>query len=281
MGEQRLEMDHNRRDHDGSAAQQQEKRLDLSIAQVAGSALAAIAAAVLASRLGVYGTIIGAGVVSAVATSGGSLFQHLFRRTGEQIRDAAGRARPKGRQAQSGSADGSRVPGEFGASTTHGTRMRGWKRSALAAGVVFAVAMTGITAYELAAGQGLGGGAGTTVGSAVRGGGEGKSPPSGPSSPSPSSPPAGRGPHGEGDGGINGGAGAGVGGRSPDTGAGPDDGSRKDAGTGADSGAGPGGRHPDPVPSDPDAGPSGSTEPVPAPTPTPSASTGSDAPAAP
>ncbi len=36
-----------------------------------------------------YGTIIGAGVVSVVATTGGSIFQHLFRRTGEQLKEAA------------------------------------------------------------------------------------------------------------------------------------------------------------------------------------------------
>ncbi|MFF2505864.1 hypothetical protein ACFVTY_21105 [Streptomyces sp. NPDC058067] len=74
------------------------KRLDLSVPQVAGSAVAAVVAAKLASGLGVYGTIVGAGVVSALATCGGTLFQHFFRRTGEQIRDVAGQAIPKNRQ---------------------------------------------------------------------------------------------------------------------------------------------------------------------------------------
>ncbi|QHC25023.1 hypothetical protein [Streptomyces sp. GS7] len=75
-----------------------EKRIDLSLAQVSGSALAAAAAAYLAGQLGVYGTIIGAGVVSVVATTGGSIFQHLFRRTGEQIKEAAVTTRPKPRR---------------------------------------------------------------------------------------------------------------------------------------------------------------------------------------
>lgn len=74
------------------------RRLELSVAQVAGSALAAVTAAVLASKLGVYGTIIGAGVMSVVATTGGSVFQHLFRRTGEQLREASGPGRPRTRQ---------------------------------------------------------------------------------------------------------------------------------------------------------------------------------------
>ena len=78
--------------------EQKGRRLDLSVPQVAGSAVAAIAAAVGASQLDVYGTIIGAGVVSVIATCGGSVFHYLFRRTGEHLRDAADQARPRGRQ---------------------------------------------------------------------------------------------------------------------------------------------------------------------------------------
>ncbi|RFC71828.1 hypothetical protein [Streptomyces sp. AcE210] len=88
------------------------KRLDLSLPQVAGSAVAAVVAAKLAAGLGVYGTIVGAGVVSVLATCGGSLFQHFFRRTGEQIRDVAGQAIPKGRQVPV-TQDGRPVPETF------------------------------------------------------------------------------------------------------------------------------------------------------------------------
>ncbi|CAI4174374.1 hypothetical protein [Streptomyces albidoflavus] len=79
----------------GEEPQEEAKRIDVSVPQVAGSAVAAVAGAVAASQLGVYGTVIGAGVMSVVATTGGSVFQHLFRRTGEQIRDVA-HVRPKG-----------------------------------------------------------------------------------------------------------------------------------------------------------------------------------------
>ncbi|MFI0902018.1 hypothetical protein ACH4TE_00500 [Streptomyces sioyaensis] len=75
-----------------------EKRIDLSVAQVAGSALAAAGAAYLVGQLGVYGTFIGAGAASVVATTGGSIFQHLFRRTGEQIKEASVTTRPKPRR---------------------------------------------------------------------------------------------------------------------------------------------------------------------------------------
>ncbi|MFE7352141.1 hypothetical protein ACFU8Q_02815 [Streptomyces sp. NPDC057543] len=214
-----------------------ERRIDLSLPQVAGSALAAIAAAVAASQLGVYGTILGAGVMSVVATCGGSLFQHFFRRTGEQIREVTvqvkqpgrevtvqtrGTSDPQGvRRSPAGTPDGAMdattvmravdaatvrggtdattvlrnvaddpdrtrllrpldgtrlrdpvrpEPGEeFSEASTHGTRIRGWKRSALGAAVVFAVTMAGITTFELVSGNDLSGGGGTTVGSVVRG----------------------------------------------------------------------------------------------------------------
>ncbi|MEV0784266.1 hypothetical protein AB0I52_15075 [Streptomyces sp. NPDC050423] len=231
-----------------------ERRIDLSLPQVAGSAVAAVAAAVAASQLGVYGTILGAGVMSIVATCGGSVFQHFFRRTGEQIREVTVQVKHPDREVtvhtrqtrDAGDADGTwgtpetrvalreadgsadtaavpravdattvlrRVDGAttpkdadattvlrrasgdpdrtqlikaldgtrplatapgagddaFSEATTHGTRIRGWKRSALGAAVVFAVSMAGITTFELVSGNGLSGGRGTTVGSVVRG----------------------------------------------------------------------------------------------------------------
>ncbi|MEU8699727.1 hypothetical protein AB0C61_19075 [Streptomyces sp. NPDC048680] len=231
-----------------------ERRIDLSLPQVAGSAVAAVAAAVAASQLGVYGTILGAGVMSIVATCGGSVFQHFFRRTGEQIREVTVQVKHPDREVTvrtrqtrdagdtdgtwgtpetrvavreaEGSADAAAVPpaldpttvlrrvdgatapedadattvlrkasgdpgrtqlikaldgtrplatapgaddDAFSQATTHGTRIRGWKRSALGAAVVFAVSMAGITTFELFSGNDLSGGRGTTVGSVVRG----------------------------------------------------------------------------------------------------------------
>ncbi|MFK0286624.1 hypothetical protein ACIQVL_40015 [Streptomyces sp. NPDC090499] len=142
------------------------KRIDLSVPQVAGSAVAAVVAARLASYFGVYGTILGAGVVSVIATCGGSVFQHFFRRTGEQLRDAtvAGPGNPRPRE---------QVPpvsGEFTAGTVYRARVRTWRRPLVAAALVFGVTMAGITAYELVAGTSFSGGSGTTVSGAVTGG---------------------------------------------------------------------------------------------------------------
>ncbi|MFI6645158.1 hypothetical protein [Streptomyces sp. NPDC050504] len=343
-GKQRLGMDdrsanRNADERDGNDEGDEKKpRLELSVPQVAGSAVAAIAAAVLASRMGVYGTILGAGVVSVVATSGGAVFQHFFRRTGEQIREVTVSAKPRTGQVPArpygaggadveatrllpraggpGDAEATRllprvedpddatrvlrqvtVPtggefdqgrfgvgpageadDEFGEATTHGTRVRGRKRSAVAAAVVFGVAMLGITGYELIADEDLSGGKGTTVGSVLRGGNEKSEPSTTPSS----DPKGGERPSGEGGG---------------DKGERDGKGDRPDKGTGTGGSGEPGKESPAPDRSGgPDKGDGGATAkpdpdpsasngggtnpkptPTPTPTPTPQPTTGGDA----
>ncbi|MEU5536246.1 hypothetical protein [Streptomyces sp. NPDC020362] len=170
------------------------KRIDLNVPQVAGGALAAVVAAKLASYFGVYGTILGAGLVSVVATCGGSVFQHFFKRTGEQIREVTVTPRPKS-QEPPGQEPPGQVPaasGGFTEGTVYRARVRSWRRPVLAAALVFGVTMSGITTYELVSGSSFSGGTGTTVSDAV--GGRGSSSPGtdeekAPSpAPSPSSP---------------------------------------------------------------------------------------------
>ncbi|MBT2415012.1 hypothetical protein J7I94_31490 [Streptomyces sp. ISL-12] len=138
------------------------RRIDLSVPQVAGSALAAVVAAKLAASFGVYGTILGAGVVSVVATCGGTLFQHFFRRTGEQLKVRRTAEQPR-------AAGGPSRSGEFGEGTVYRARVRSWRRPVVAAAVVFGVTMGGITTYELITGQNLSGGSSTTVSDALSG----------------------------------------------------------------------------------------------------------------
>lgn len=255
------------------------RRIDLSVAQVSGSALAAVIAAKLASTLGVYGTILGAGVISVIATCGGPLFQQLFKRTGEQVRDVTAAAKPKARQVPvpAGPLDDrtlmqATLPApppsdeEFGEATTHGTRVRGWKRPAIAAALVFGVTMGGITAYELVSGQDFSGTQNTTTfGSVVRGGGStGQEAPDRDQEPTPT--PSGS---ADGTGRQQGGAG------TPTTGTMPTPGDPETAGTGTGtpsaeptpSGSADGGTTPAPTPTGP------TTEPT-APTQEPTAGTG-------
>ncbi|MBK3574184.1 hypothetical protein JHN63_10185 [Streptomyces sp. MBT65] len=159
------------------------KRIDLSVPQVAGSAVAAVVAAKLASYFGVYGTILGAGVVSAIATSGGSVFQHFFSRTGAQLREATVTSKePEQAPAR---------PGEFTEGTVYRARVGSWKRPVLAAALVFGVTMTGITVYELVSGDSFSGGRGTTVSAAVTGHDATSSSRSGDDGPSPAASPSG------------------------------------------------------------------------------------------
>ncbi|EXU63025.1 hypothetical protein Z951_37990 [Streptomyces sp. PRh5] len=215
---------HGKADSDG---QHKSGRIELSAAHVAGSALAAVAAAVLASKLGVYGTILGAGVVSVVATAGGTLFQHLFRRTGEQIKEVRVQTRPTGRRRYGGPAGPAGpagpveeagptgpaepvasartpAPGEYGEPTTHGARPRVRRRHAVgAAAAVFVVAMSVITGIEMFSGGPVSNvwgenRTGTTVSDGVSGSSGSKSTP-GPSRRDPSAPSRSPGSSGGGD----------------------------------------------------------------------------------
>ncbi|WP_051740491.1 hypothetical protein [Streptomyces xylophagus] len=154
------------------------KVLDLTAVQVVASALATVVGAVLASLLGVTGTIIGAAVVSTSATTGAAVFQHAFRRTGEGIRrrvpsvamavtpsEERALQRADARAAFGLSADASAgdatppgAPSEDESVTTYRTggsfwKSIGWKKYALATGLVFALAMVTVTAGELIMGK--------------------------------------------------------------------------------------------------------------------------------
>ncbi|GAA2156822.1 hypothetical protein GCM10009760_58210 [Kitasatospora kazusensis] len=136
------------------------RRIDLSVAQVAASALATVVGALFASGLGVYGTIVGAAVVSVGATTGGALFQHLFRRTGEQLRGAVDRSpaalandfRQVG--AESISEQPYEISSEWNESRTlRSKRPRTWRTYTAVSALVFVLAMTPIIGFELATGQ--------------------------------------------------------------------------------------------------------------------------------
>ena len=74
-------------DHDELKDKQERRpRLNLTTSQVAASALAACSASIVASYLGVAGTVIGAAVGSVIATTGAAIWGHLFRRGGDKIK---------------------------------------------------------------------------------------------------------------------------------------------------------------------------------------------------
>ncbi|WP_431871288.1 hypothetical protein [Nocardiopsis eucommiae] len=71
------------------------RRIDLSVAQVAGAGVATLTAATAASYLNVYGTVIGTGVMAVLSTSAAPIIQHWITRSGEQAKGLAGKAERK------------------------------------------------------------------------------------------------------------------------------------------------------------------------------------------
>ncbi|WP_329568135.1 hypothetical protein [Kitasatospora sp. NBC_01266] len=246
------------------------RRIDLSLAQVAASALAAVVGAVLASELGVYGTIIGAAVVSIGATTGGAVFQHLFRRTGQQLREATerGPGNAVNELRQVPLTDTAPLPTAWHAEADRAGRADWndsgvfrarrrwtWRTYAAVSALVFALAMAPILIVELATGQtvhsmttGQDGG-GTSI--FPSGGGKRVEPsPGRPAGADPAAPPS---PSGTGTPSRPAGSPSG----SPSSSASPSDGARTPS--------------PSPTPS----ASAGSPTPTPTPTPTPSASSSS------
>jgi len=165
-------------------------RLEVSGTQVAASVLASVSAAVVASFFGVAGTIVGAAVVSVVATIGSAAYSLGISRTQHRLQklQELRPARPfptlwaetvGGRDAD---ADGD-ADREDGPATVDGDGARegGWRdwlaerRWGLAAGValVFVISLASVTLLELAGDKALsreaGGSARTSIGALVFG----------------------------------------------------------------------------------------------------------------
>ncbi|MER5393615.1 hypothetical protein [Saccharopolyspora sp. NPDC002686] len=80
-------------DEKDSDEEQKAKKIDIKPAQVAGAATASVTAAFLGSRLGVAGTVIGAGMTSVIITVGGALYQRSFENAKDKALVAAVKAK--------------------------------------------------------------------------------------------------------------------------------------------------------------------------------------------
>jgi len=147
-------------------------------AQVLAAALAAITAAFLGSRLGVYGTVIGAGVLSLVTTVGGEFYLRSLERTKQAAKRTKEVALARTLRASpvSGDADDAAVSDaaevDGSAAEVEGApparRVR-WPVLAGGTMVAFVLGMAAITGIEALTGSSLSGERGGTVSNVLGG----------------------------------------------------------------------------------------------------------------
>ena len=162
--------------------QDPERRLELSPAQVAGSALAAMSGAVFISWAGTAGTLIGAAAGSVIATVGSATYtwslrrsRDAARRTAERMRQTALVANGRPRSVAAGPLREDQPATETGTVEEPPGRRWDlpWGKVALASLAVMVAGMAGITAVEAVTGRSVssytGGGdsSSTTLGSVV------------------------------------------------------------------------------------------------------------------
>ncbi|MCA2220077.1 hypothetical protein [Nonomuraea aurantiaca] len=155
----------------------EQRKFELSMPQIAGSALAAVTAAVAASYLGVGGTVIGAALMSVASTVATAVYTHYLKRTGEKVkqhtviawRDSGSQDSPPERDEGQGelamaahatvrNAEAAQGPGETsrpGETTlvmapieVPARRRVPWAKTGMAAALVFGVSMGGILTYQ-------------------------------------------------------------------------------------------------------------------------------------
>ncbi|MCW2803762.1 MAG: hypothetical protein JWN06_1979 [Propionibacteriaceae bacterium] len=185
------------------AGEASKPKLDLSLSQIVGGALAAMTAAAVGSRVGLAGTIIGAAVASVVAGVAGAVYTASLRHTREKVRTVfwtgTGAQTPTKVTVQTVAAEPGTVQslpadevatGPLAGVSVHSAarpRRPRWKNVLAVAGAAFALAAVSITGIEFLAGTAWSGGDGTTIGQVSRQQARPSEPTKAPSSP-PSSP---------------------------------------------------------------------------------------------
>jgi hypothetical protein len=159
---------------DAGKKQSKAKSLDLSATQIVGGALAAMTAAALGSRLSAAGTIAGAALASIIVAVAGSLYTASLRRTRDKVKTVFWTGQPNEVEEptvmeiledREGHVAGQRshLVAPEPADTSPDRRQLNWKRVFVAALAAFGIAAVSLTVFELATGNAISGGEGTTI----------------------------------------------------------------------------------------------------------------------
>jgi hypothetical protein len=148
---------------------------DLKLSRVAATALAAVTSALLGSRLGAEGTLIGAAGASVITTVATSVYQASLERSRESVRSLAHRNRSVHPAAVDTLPAEDRPPTRWrlddnAEQPSHRARSATWRWAGVVIAALggFALAMLMITGFEWASGETVGGnGKGTTIGQVV------------------------------------------------------------------------------------------------------------------
>ncbi len=137
-------------------------RLELSLTQILGSTAAAVTAAFLGSRLGVAGTLIGAGMASLISVVGGAIYTNSLKATRRRVAKVLVAVRSQDEQSRTGSpAAIGRVPARPAATTrpraarTRRPGLRVVLVGGLVSAAVFAGALVVVTGYETVSGSAI------------------------------------------------------------------------------------------------------------------------------
>jgi hypothetical protein len=149
---------------------------DLKVSRVAAAALAAVTTALLGSRLGAEGTLIGAAGASMITTVATSVYQASLERSRERVRSLAHRTRSAHPAAvdtlpaEDRPPTGKRLDDNADQLLNRTRRSTTWRWAGVVIAALggFGLAMLMITGFEWASGETVGGnGKGTTIGQVV------------------------------------------------------------------------------------------------------------------
>jgi|tagenome__1003787_1003787.scaffolds.fasta_scaffold20721415_1 hypothetical protein len=134
--------------------------MEFNVIKIVASALASITAAVAASRFGIDGTLMGAGLMSLIASVSTAFYSSTMNTTKAVAKRSLGREDPtaEGQEAATpaeGTAEGEQVPAAASSPVDPSPRSRfawlRWEQVAAATVLIFAVSMGVITAIEAVA----------------------------------------------------------------------------------------------------------------------------------